>query len=369
MIRFDPPGFLDDFNDSQAQSWSDWISQQLDEARIKDGSDLGWLHDGPRLQFFNPLKQPPDANATEIDITWTAFPRVIKLQSISNQDRWRTADNSRDAQDEYCEWSVFREQGKISRVTFTSEAAEYWRFMAAVNPAKVLALYQQHVNASIKLEDLFPNGAYEPRNRWNHSTSGGAMHMVQRNNTLGAEIELAAAATIVRQRNGTILTSEQELLACGKYGQPERNSDPHIGTLVNGLARKKADVTLANPIGIYIAGLSIVSWKTPDESSALDYWKITRGTKDKALRAEFEVPKEKGFSVGDISIYGYPIEFGSQIADFVTIKLTGLATRFGKSTVPPENDCCTVISPTPKNNGEINVAETLRAHPPRVTRN
>jgi hypothetical protein len=73
MIRIDPPGFLEDLDEAQRGAWSDWISQQLDEARARN--DAGLVNDGPRLQFFNPLKTAPDADAVEKDITWTAFPR------------------------------------------------------------------------------------------------------------------------------------------------------------------------------------------------------------------------------------------------------------------------------------------------------
>jgi hypothetical protein len=170
------------------------------------------------------------------------------------------------------------------------------------------------------------------------------MHLVQRSNTLGAEIELAAAATIVRLRGGAPVTEAQALIACGKYGEPRRHSDPHIGAVVNELARAKHDITLANPVGLYIAGLSVAGWQTPDNSDPAAFWTITRGTKEKALRAVYEVPAERGFVVGDIKINGKPIEFAAQITDFIRIKLTGLATRLGQSTVAPMNGCVEPVS-------------------------
>ncbi|MGO7403346.1 hypothetical protein ACCS88_36760 [Rhizobium ruizarguesonis] len=33
MPSFDPPGFLQDFNQQQQEAWSDWMSQQLDDAK------------------------------------------------------------------------------------------------------------------------------------------------------------------------------------------------------------------------------------------------------------------------------------------------------------------------------------------------
>jgi hypothetical protein len=339
LTRFDAPGFLTDWTEQTASRWSDWISGRLDSAYANDnGGDPSY---GPRPQFFNELRTATGPDATTKDIDWPAFPRVVQLGSVTDRQRWRTADSSRDQQDEYCEWSVTRDPDtdKIVRVTFTSEGPEYWQFLAAVAPARVLALYQEHVSPRVTKTDLFSAGQYVLRNRWNNSTTNGAMHLIQRSNTLGAEIELAAAATLVRTRNGAPITEAQELIACGQYGEPQRHSDPHIGALVNELARGKADITLANPVGLYIAGLSVAGWVTPDGSDPAGYWTITRGTQEKALRAVYEVPAAKNFTVGDITIAGRAIEFGAQVADFIRIKLAGLATRIGQSTAQPIDGC------------------------------
>lgn len=340
LTKFEPPGFLDDLDANQSQEWSKWVSDQLDVARNRDDARL--VNYGPRLQFFNPLRDAPADDAAEADVPWTAFPRVIKVTSGgSDERRWREADGGRDNQDEYCEWSVTRDRSnKITRVTFTSEGPEYWEFLASVNRDKVLDLYREHVSPNVEMSHLFSGRSYKPRNRWNNSTTMGAMHLIHGANTLSAEIELAAGASIVRlDENGVPITAEGKLIRCGSYGASERNSDPHIGAFVNEFACKKADVTLANPVGLYIAGLSVAGWETPDGSDPHQYWSITRGTEAKALRAVYEVPPEKGFAVGDIKIGGQKIEFGAQIADFITIKLTGLATRFGKSSVQPFSGC------------------------------
>lgn len=348
LTQFDPPGFLTDLTAAQMKGWSDWVSKQLDEARDSDGRSAGLSNAGPRHQFFNPLRSALSAGAAEQDITWTAFPRLVKISSTSDRQRWQKADESRHAQDEYCEWSVVRDAktNKITRVDFTSEGPEYWEYMASVDPALVLRLYRELVGPQVQSSDLFPaEGQYDPRNRWNSGTTGGIVHLIQANNTLGAEIELAAAATIIRRRDGRILTSEQELIACSLYGQAQRNSDPTIGAKVNDLARAKADVTLANPVGLCIADLSTAGWKAPDGSDPGGYWKITRGTAEKGLRAVYQVPPEKKFLVGDVTINGDAIEFGAQIADFITIKLTGLATRIGESAVGPVDGCAQPIPP------------------------
>jgi hypothetical protein len=339
MQRYDPPGMVNDLTESQKDQWSDWISQQIDDAGLGDAQSYDF--DAPRPRFFNALSNAPAGDAVEKDITWTAFPRLVQLDSGSDEERWRTADGSRDVQDEYCEWSVTRRgDGKITRVTFTCEGPEYWHFLAAVNPQAALTLYQQHVSPGATAQDLVStNGQYNARNKWNNSTTRGAMHLIQRNNTLGAEIELAAGASNTRAPNGQLLTNDQDLIRCGAYGQPERHSDPTIGGAVNALARQDADITLANPVGIYFDGLNTAGWAAPDGSDPASFWRITRGTAAKPVRAVYEVPADRSFTVSDITINNSPIRYGAQIADFITMKLTGLATRIGDSNHPPLQGC------------------------------
>src|SRR5262245_44309650 len=229
MERFDPPGFLDDFDGEQAKAWSDWISRRIDASRA--GEPNVYQFDAPRPRFFNPLTLPSDVATAEKDISWSAFPRLVELDSATDEERWSTADSSRDVQDEYCEWSVMRlADGRIKSVMFTSEGPEYWEFLAAVNMPLVVKLYQTHIlTAVVAADPVGTNGRYKARNKWNNSTKRGAMHLIQQNNTLGAEIELAAGASNVRQRNGTVLTGARELILCGGYGQAERHSDPTIG--------------------------------------------------------------------------------------------------------------------------------------------
>jgi hypothetical protein len=338
MARFDPPGFLADLNDAQAAAWSDWISQQIDD--VAAGRPDLYDFDAPRPRFFNALTAAPAADAAERDITWTAFPRIVELDSATDDERWRTADGSRDVQDEYCEWSVTKSGGKVTRVTFTCEGPEYWEFLGAVELAQVLQLYRQFVSPNVQQADLVgSDGRYNGRNKWNNSTVKGAMHLIQPNNTLSAEIELAAGASNTRLLNGNLLTDSDELIRCGAYGQKERHSDPTIGAEVNALARADADITLANPVGIYFFGLSTAGWVTPDGSDPQDCWRYVRGTAEKPVRAVLEVPTARGFTVGDIAINGRPIVYGAQVADFITMKLTGVACNFGQSHQSPVAGC------------------------------
>ncbi|UVC19350.1 phospholipase D-like domain-containing protein [Mesorhizobium onobrychidis] len=337
MNLFDPPGFVDDLDSAGKEDWSQLVSGWLDAAREGNPD----ANDGPRNQFFNPLANPPAGDVEVAVISWNAFPRQVRINSLSDMQRWRRADASRDVQDEYCEWSVVRDPatGKIVRVDFTCEAPEYWEFLASQDPDKVVALYRELVSPTVRREDLFVGGSYQRRNRFNNLTSGGIVHLVQGANTLRAEIELGAAATIRRRRDGQDVTDAQGLIRCSRFGEPERNSDPFIGEQVNAQARRLADVTLNNPVGLYLHQFNPVGWATPDGANARDFWRFTRGRDEHFVRASYEVPPERGYVVGDIKIDGRAIQFGAQITDFITIKLEGVATRIGQSTVQPFNGC------------------------------
>jgi hypothetical protein len=298
--------------------------------------------DSPRAQFFNPLKTDTSADAKEETISWTAFPRTLLVTSSIDRDRWEKADSSRQVQDEYCEWLVERNtQGKIVRVTFTTEVPEYWETLADDSQDRLLALYRELVGPQVQLSELLDGGGqYNPRNRWNADGKGSIVHLIQGSNTVAAAVELAAAATIERVIDGQALTSEQKLIKCSGYGIPTRNSDPHIGASINALARMRADVTLADPPGLYINDdFTPAGWKTPDGTSPKAFWRWVRGEPRRRLRGVYEVPVEKGYVVGDISISGQPIEFGGQIADFVSIKIVGLACRIGASIGQPFTVC------------------------------
>lgn len=348
LKQFDPPGGLQEFDAKQRADWSNWISAQMDQAIV--GYPDYFTNDGPRDQFYNPMKTEPAADGTALKISWIGFPRRVLVTNPVDEKRWKIADASRQVQDEYCEWNVVRNTaGKIVRVVFTCEGPEYWDFIAKYNPDLLLKLYRQYVGPQVQMADLFssvpqeddefqPN-KYVRANKWNNGTTGGIMHLIQPNNSLGAEIELAGGSSVVRKIEGEILEDQRRLIDCGAYGQPERNSDPFIGAQVNSLTRQKAFVTLTNPVGLYFDTFAPDGWETPDGSDPASYWKIVRGNADTPVRAVYEVPSDKSFTVGDIKVVGKKIVYGAQIADFVRIKLTGYAQNFGTSTSEPLTGC------------------------------
>jgi hypothetical protein len=268
--------------------------------------------------------------------------------------------------DEYLEWRGEWEDGRLKSVTFCCEAPDYWSAMAQGHPSpffrlpnkvqppyttvsegdpdRVLGLYRELVNEQVEHEDLwfdqplydampdddertlmFDRGDYNPWNRWN--TTDGIVHLTHPANTLGEQIELVGDATVLRTtRTGALLQAAKCLLCCGGFGDINRNSDPAIGAAVNELARKGLQVSLANPIGLYMSHLQDSGWTTPDGGPArAAWWRVVRGQPGEpgrpgsstTVRAVYEVPEEEGFTVGDLRVGGRRIEHPGQIADAV----------------------------------------------------
>src|SRR5215510_349383 len=99
LQRIDPPANINDFNVTQRQQWSQFLSDQID-ANINN-FDL--------KQFYNPTKVQTADDVQSKVIDWAAFPKTISVSAPSDRARWRIADSSRHVQDEYCEWSVERD--------------------------------------------------------------------------------------------------------------------------------------------------------------------------------------------------------------------------------------------------------------------
>lgn len=336
LEKLNPPGHLAELSAAGLGRWSAMLSELFDQSAQGDTSDPT---DSPRAQFYNPLTTDTAADSQQKEISWTAFPASVS--GPLDKVRWKAADSHRDKQDEYCEWATKRNaQGKVAQVTFTCEVPEYWEALAKDDANKLLALYRELASPDVQLADLLDaNGQYVASNRWNSGEEVAPVHMTQGSNTLGAAVELAAAATIQRVINARPVESNQELIKCSKFGVATRNSDPHIGATINELARMQADITLADPPGLYINDFRPAGFKTPDGADPRSYWRSVRGDAGRSLRAVYEVPPEKGYVVGDITIADEPIEFGGQIADFVSIKIVGVACRIGQSKGKPFTVC------------------------------
>jgi hypothetical protein len=323
ISQFSSPGNLTDLNASMAANWSTKISGYLD-------GEIAVLsqNTGLQPQFYNPAKL--DVSGTPAPISWPAFPQIIELRYGDNpQEMYRQAE-MRDNQDEYLEWAVIRDNGKITRVLFTCEGPEYWKHVAS-DKTLLVKLYSDIAGQQVPDTELYTSGnVYSPRNNWN---AAYAIHLIQPNNTLRAEINIASQATILRRHAGDDpVTDANELINCSRFGDPDRHSDPHIGDVVNQKARQGCSITLQDPIGLYLESLphptNDLNIKRPDGGAVgPEFWTLARGDKNHILRAVFQAPAGQP-AVGDLQIGGQKIGFGGQIVKAgLRVKLTGIVGK------------------------------------------
>ncbi|PRQ02673.1 hypothetical protein [Enhygromyxa salina] len=389
LKTFDPPANQNDFTAAETQleaalraRWSSNINMFTESV----------LQNKPApTQYFNPLTTDIPDQATEAVIRWTAFPaRISKTFSFKGErTQWSYADNGPPAsenyeplgprgwQDEYCEWSVTRnDAGKITKVSFTCENREYWYTLWDISPEVVLRLYQQLVGPQVEPQDLYSRDevgnpiinaetgrpAYNGHNKWNSTTTEGVVHLISAPNALSAEISLAGQATILRKDStGEPITDPAGLITCSNYGIADRNSDPHIGASVNSLVRGSDGlgsgmrVSLSNPVGLYIQTPNFNQYSLPSSAPAgaqpSDCWSILRGHArgsgeaiDYILHAVFEVPEEWGFTVSDITINGFNIDFGAQITETFHIALAAYGLQ-PQTEAPSELTCARDAKP------------------------
>lgn len=338
LDHFDPPGNIDDFaGDAKAKAlWSERMSNDFDVgvASVQQFLDQ---NGGGTSQFYNPLKHPSagDLPASTGDVSWNGFPKQHGSTGPGKPARYAEIDSPvarghERAQDEYLEWYVHSSEGKIQSVQFTCEAWDYFEFLGAATPAtraRLLKLYQEWISSDVKESDLFPGGRYDRLNKWN--TELGAMHLTNSANNLFAEIFLAASATVRRIAKGAELTAAIPLTHCAGFGDERRNSDPAIGSAVNGLARAGRHITLANPVGLYMASID-TSGLTLDDKPAGGFFKVVRGKFPFALRAVFQIPPEesaRGLTVSDVKVGGRPLVFGGQLAELITMHLVAVPSK------------------------------------------
>lgn len=395
--RYDPPAFMTDFDDipGQLQAWSDAVSGWFDETIVAEKKSVG---EGNPVQYYNQVTSPQPGDKIYAEVIWNAFPKTLRVTygdaAYEAAERlFPLSESSAPGrgpffggpqwehlyyrpQDEYCEFRVERDgEGKIIRVTFTSEPPEYWqafhgdtladfegnfRYKMPGDPKKLLAVYREFVDPAVQLEDLicsedlvdtsasppqviYPKGSYNPYNKWN--STHGIAHLAQPNNSLSAEILLGGDATVLRKDPyGNPVTLPEPLCCASRYGGPNRNSDPTIGAIVNDIARAGAYVTLRNPVGLYMDSINLAGFETPDGKPVTeDFFVIKRGRPGMIERAVFEVPKGMKFAVGDLRAGGRPILWGGQIAEHINIKLVGQASSLGHFNNPPQpslGKCC-----------------------------
>ena len=350
QILFSPPAKINDFqqNSSLASKWDKTLEEYFNDA-IDNITSQGISES--EISIFDP-RNPPSGQKSVVNVTWGGFPNVL-LAKYGKENALQIADQDRLYQDEYLEWAVHKDEstGKIKEVIFTCESPEYW---ATISEDKqlLLSLYRNFASPEVELSDLFSsNDVYNRYNKWNLSH---AIHLIQPNNTLYAEIILASDGSILRKRNNSaIISNANELICCAGYGEPNRNSDPTIGARVNSAIRNGNWISLQDPVGLYINDIDTSSFQKPDGSPITDfknrYWNVIRGSQENStiLRASVKVPEGEMFNgrqmlLGDLLVNGETLQYGGQIVDAITVGLYALVIAGGPhaTAIPCRSKCC-----------------------------
>ncbi len=319
LTRFDTPARVRDvpLGSPFYAAWSAWISARIGGTWPGDNGGA----------FYDPTMTDVIV-AGEKTLTWMGFPRDTILPA--NRDDITAAyvladssTSSRTEQNEYFEWRVEKNAaGKLKKVTFVTEVPEYYEELWKVDPDAVVAIYRGLLSPAVTRGDLGGSGPYDKFNRWN--TTDGIVHYIQSINTLTAAIGLARGAV-------TSAAPFRDNYEASPSGSSATTAvDPRVGLDVHMLVRKGLYVTLRDPIGFYIAAWNDSGITTPDGTPAGNYWRIARGRPGMVMRLEYEVPSGLGFVVGDLRIGGRRIEYGGQLAEQITVSITGTAGALGR---------------------------------------
>lgn len=364
MSNYKGPGNIGELSHELQIKWQSELNTLFEEGikrakkEVSPPSSSAWM--------FNPINEG-DTNTVQAKIKWNAFPKNLITSHASKVRAWREGDKSRGNQDEYCEWEIIRNpnNNKITKITFTTETPDYFEFLFKNDKNLLLDIYHKYVSKNVKINDLTNgDGDYAKINKWNTpeivGKRGVLLHMIGPN-SYSAAINLSAEATWPSVNfSGNIITDEQQLIDCRGYGDRGRHSDPHIGAQVNSLVRQGNSISLDAPAGLYIDSIDLTGFEVPDNVDPNDLLTVVRGDDDNMLRVVFQAPKNANYELGDVKIDGTNIQFGGQIAEKVTIRITGLAKASTQQA--PEVNCSGTIQnpPSPLSSMPLSLSSTRR---------
>lgn len=311
---------------------------------------------------------------------WGAFPirvaRCLSRRRALEVLDWHTEqgdEGRRRLQEEYLEWRIIRdERGRITRIEMTTELPEYWRTLAAWDPAQTVALVAELAREpSVPTEavygDLDPHAAgVSPDDREKAFAAtmlrrdGGSPFndgrraiccMIHPTNTLAALVELVARSakpyTVEDESTGRFrhATAAEIIPLLSGAAQAGRNSDPVLVERLGRLALEGRLVALSDPASVYVQGVEHTRLRQPDGSVVPPEWftlerRVETRSSDEAPRYRrlvLEVPPEESLTVSDLIDVAteQSISHGGQIADLVQLALSVRTSAPGMVTVEP----------------------------------
>jgi hypothetical protein len=275
------------------------------------------------LEAFDEIA--PGAQPVIDKVEWSAFP--ITAQANNSQiDAGRF-----EFQDEYVEWQVKAQGGRLRTITFTTDFLEYYQALAMVSHEalvagiKVLYPTANPTNAQLYGPGFNPTTSspegraesfarFAQQNPWNNGTKG-ILCLAQQFNTLGALFNLVGRGAV----ENLAVPSNAICDTLGNFCGSGRNSDPAVATAVQDLARGKRGLSFADPAGIRIARLA-GTWKLKGKDVDMDnspnIWAITRNGRRAVLKVS------AGLSVDDA-----PITSGAQVAALLSVNAAVISAR------------------------------------------
>lgn len=304
-------GLLSQFN--ALSDWRSLVEGQYRDAAKRPNSAFAWI---------DALLDVDEAKRQEAKIPWKAFP--IRIAASAEQ-----IDADRRLQEEYVEWSVFRDAaGAVEHITFTTEFREYFGVLAGVSPNGIIEAIQsmnpgvQPTTAEIygvnsvagftqrQREFLFLNNL--DNNPWNNGEKG-IMALTTGVNSIPALFGLAAFCGI--EKAG--LPAEDVCANVGGACVPGRQSDPQICTACQQQVRGEKSFSLVDPIGIFfdrLAGNWTIDGQQVDINAEETRWLVSRNGRRATLQVKGDT---------ELLLDGDPVVTGSQVADklFVAAKV------------------------------------------------
>lgn len=322
VTRYDTPAGLRDVPEGSSfyDAWHEFVNGQVSAS--------------PGPPWIDPVLVDADV-VTVRNLSWIGFPRATlavdrrddRAQGFADAEEAGATGAWRPRQFEYFEWYATRDAtGKVTKVAFSAETPQYFELLAEVDKERVVQLYREYVAPDVQWDELVKaDGTYDRHNRW--TTVDGIMHYVNGINELNQAIGLAqaGAAAVFPNPDDPGLVPPRDNFEFPVVGN--NAADDYIIREVAALGRSGFDITVHEPVGLYIDGWDDTGWTKPDGSPVGDYWRITRGWPGAVLRLEYEVPYEEGFVVGDILIGGRPVQHGGQVAEHMTSSLPVIVAR------------------------------------------
>lgn len=349
------PGNIDEMSPSTLVAWKSELDALLNDGV---GAARQAAPSQPRAWFFNSVADGEDGSA-RLNVNWTAYPKLLGSTAAD----YASADRNRQRQEEYCEWAVRQGAGGPVEMIFSTETPDYYRFLFENDQTLLLSLYHQFIGNHVTLADLTDSaGRYNVTNVHNVPPAGDASGRIMHMGGNGANYYIAAIVLAAQASwpsiddTGNPITDEQSLIACRRFGVAHRHSDPFIGGQVNQQVRLGNSVSLGGPPGLYIESVNFSDITMPNGSDPFELFKIQRGDETHIMRLRVAVPEGAGFQLSDVLVRGQPLQYGSQIAEILRIRLFALARADGA--VAPAIPC---VGATPLDAAAAPVGNAFRS--------